>query len=104
MMEKYKDLENGAPDATDATTTTSRKLENEALYQSMDIARQLETEIERNHGSSLEVLKITSGNVAKRLKAKQETRVITRASKNAEATIKQIATQELQMVKFRIEK
>ncbi len=56
MMEEYKDLENGAPDAlsatdaTDATTTTTRKLKNEALYQSMDIVRQLETEIERNHG------------------------------------------------------
>ncbi len=61
MMEEYEDLRNGAPDvlcatdATDATTTTSRKLENEALYQSMDIARQLKTETERNHGSSLGV-------------------------------------------------
>lgn len=40
--------------------------------------------------------------MAKRLKAKQETRVTTQASKNAEATIKQIATQELQAEKFRV--
>ena len=37
--------------------------------------------------------------MAKKLKA-----VITRAGKNAEAIIKQIATQELQVQKFRIEK
>lgn len=45
-MEEYKDdVENGAPDAlnaTDATTTTTMEHENEALYQGRDIARQLE--------------------------------------------------------------
>ena len=109
MMEEYEDLENGAPDAlnatdaTDATTTTTTGHENEALYQSMDIARQLEAEVGKSHGSSMGALKATSGNGAKRLKAKQETRVATRASKNAEATIKQIATQELQVEKSRME-
>ena len=59
MMEEYEDLENGAPDATDATTTT-RGHENEAQYQGIDIARQLESEIERNHGSSAGFLKTTN--------------------------------------------
>lgn len=86
----------------DATTTT-RGHENEAQYQGIVIARQLESEIERNHGSSEGFPKTTSGNVAKRLKAKQERRVITRASKNAEATIKQIAAQELQAEIFCME-
>ncbi len=69
----------------------------------MDIARQLETEIERNHGSSMGFLKTTSGNVTKRLKTKQGTRISIRVSKNTEATIKQIATQELQVEKTRME-
>lgn len=69
----------------------------------MNIARQLDAEMEKNHELSVGFLKTTSGNVANRLKAKQQTRVITRASKKAEATIKQIATQELQAEKFRME-
>ena len=69
-------------------------------YQRMDIARQLETETERNHESSLGVFKTTSGNMTKKLKAKQEKRIITRESKNKEASIKQIATKELQVEKF----
>ena len=88
---------------TDATTTTTTGHENEALYQSMDIARQLEAEVGKSHGSSMGALKTTSGNGAKRLKAKQVTRVATRASKIAEANIKQIATQELQVEISRME-
>lgn len=49
------------------------------------------------------VLKSTSGNVAKQLKMKQETRVTTRAGKTAEAAVKQMATQELQIEKARME-
>ena len=69
----------------------------------MDIARQLEAELERNQSPNVGVLKITSGNVTKRLKARQDTRVATRATKNAEATIKQIAAQELQAEKVRMQ-
>lgn len=52
---------------------------------------------------SSEVLKATSGNGARRLKAKQETRVATRATKTAEAAMKQIVAQELQAEKFRMQ-
>lgn len=55
IMEEYEDLENDAPDALDATTTTTRGHENEALYQSTDIARQLEAEMEKNHRYSVGV-------------------------------------------------
>lgn len=41
--------------------------------------------------------------MTKKLKAKQEKRVITRESKNKEASIKQIATKELQVEKFYME-
>lgn len=92
-----------APNAPDATTTATMRQENEALFQNMDIAHQLEAEVGKNHGSSKGVLKVTSGNGNKRLKAKQETRVTTQASMNAEATIKQVTTQELQVEKCRIE-
>ena len=69
----------------------------------MDIARQLEAELERNQPPNIGVLKIASGNATKRLKARQDTRVATRATKNAEATIKQIATQQLQAEKARMQ-
>ena len=68
----------------------------------MDIARQLEAELERNRVPNAGVLKATSRNVTKRLKARQETRVATRASKNAEATLKQIATQKFEAEKERM--
>lgn len=48
------------------------------------------------------MLKATSGNAAKRLRERQETRV-TRAGKTAEAAVKEIATQELQTEKSRME-
>lgn len=65
---------------------------------------QLEAEIRKSHKSSMGVFKATSGNVATRLKTKQETWVTTQASKNAETTIKQITTQEFQVEKSRMEK
>lgn len=69
----------------------------------MDTARQPEEQAEKNYLSNLGALKATSGNGAKRLKARQEMQMATRASKKAEATIKQIATQEFQAEKFRME-
>lgn len=76
MMEEYKDLENKAPDAlnatdaTDATITITTGHENKALYQSIDIMRQLEAEVEKSHGSNIGALKATSRNGSKKLKAK----------------------------------
>ena len=82
-MEEYENMENDAPDALDATTAIARRDEYEARHQSMDTASQPEEEVEKNYLSNLGALKATSGNGAKRLKARQETRMATRASKNA---------------------
>lgn len=99
-MEEYEDIGNDAPDACDASTTTAVGHEG-TLHQALQ--RQLEGEAERNQLANTGVLKATSGNATKRLKIKQDARVVTRASKNAEAAIKQIATQELQAEKGRMQ-
>ena len=93
-IEAYGDMENDASDAyaTHATITTTRRPGSGALNQGMDTVL-----------LSSEVLKATSGNGARRLKAKQETRVATRATKTAEAAMKQIAAQELEAEKLRIQ-
>lgn len=96
-MEEHDDIKNEAPNALNATaaaTVTHEGNKNEALHQSMDIARHLEAELERNQSPNVGVLKITSGNVTKRLKAGQDVCVATWATKNVEASIKQIAAQE----------
>ena len=90
-----------APDAPDATVTT-RGHEYEAASQNGQMMRQLEAESKKNRLRSAGVLKATSGNAAKRLRVRQETRV-TRAGKTAEAAVKEIATQELQMEKAQME-
>ena len=77
--------------------------EHQAQHQAMQIARQLGAESERSQSGNVGVLRATSGNAAKRLKNRQETRVTTRAGKIAEAAIKQIASQELQVEEVRIE-
>ena len=102
-MEEYEDIENDAFDACDATAATAGEQEHEALHQNRQVARQLELEAERNQSVNLGVLKATSGNAAKRLKVRQETRATTRAGKSAEAAIKQIAAQELQVEKGRMQ-
>ena len=52
---------------------------------------------------SLEVLKATNRNTAKRWKIRQETCATTRAGKLVEAAIKQIATQKFQAEKERMQ-
>lgn len=75
-MEEYKNVDNSmydtlnTTDATNATTIMTMGYENKALYQGMDIARQLEVEVEKKHGLSIRVFKATSGNEATKLKAK----------------------------------
>ena len=71
--------------------------------QTGQIAHQLGIEVERSQLANSRVLKATSGNVAKRLKMRQETHVTTRAGKTAEEAIKQIAAQELQTDKGRMQ-
>ena len=109
-MEEYSDIEIDASDACvtprapDATPATMRGPEHEAMYQAQQV-RQPGAEIEKNQSGKLGVLRPTSGNRAARfkLKAKQESRVTTRAGKSAEAVIKQFASQELQGEKEKME-
>ena len=93
-----------APRSPDATPTTMRGPEHEAMYQAQQ-ERQPGGEIEKNQSGKLGVLRPTSGNRAARLKlkAKQKLRVTTRAGKSAEAVIKQLASQELQGEKEEME-
>ena len=93
-MEEYKEVENNAPNAFDASATTGGQ-EHQAQHQAMQIARQLGAESKGSQSGNVGVLRATSGNAAKRLKNRQESRVTTRAGKTAEAAIKQIASQEL---------
>ena len=92
-MEEY--VENEAHDACDASAATAEEQDHGAQHQDLQIARQLGLEAERNQLANLGVLKATNGNVAKRLKLRQETRGTNRAGRTAEAAIKQIATLEL---------
>ena len=94
-MEEYEDIENDSPDACDAYATASTATAGDQ-DQTWQIAHQLGIEVEKSQLANSRVLKATSGNVAKRLKMRQETRVITRVGKTAEAAIKQIAAKELQ--------
>ena len=62
-----------------------------------------EEDADRSHLIDMGVFKPTSGNATKRLRMRQETREATRTTKTAEATPKQIATQEFQAEKGKME-
>ena len=102
-MEEYEDIENDAPDAYDAYNATASTAAAVGQDQTGQIARQLGIEVERSQSANPEVLKTTSGNVAKRLKTRQEMRVTARAEKTAKAAIKQIAAYKLQAKKKRMQ-
>lgn len=102
MMDEYEDMENDTSDAT-ATTPTPEGDAQEAMNQARQTMRQMEEELERNRSGNAGILKATSGNATTRLKMRQETRITTRAGKSAEAAIKQLATQELQAEKGRMQ-
>ena len=78
-MEEYKDIENDAFNACNATIVTAREQEHEAMHQNRQVARQLELEAKRNQLVNPGVLKAISENAAKRLKVRQEIRAMTRA-------------------------
>ena len=85
------------PDATEAQGSN----ENEALHRGMEIAHPGEDGLERS-SLNVGVLKVTSGNVTKRLGTRRETRATTQASKNAATTTPQMAT-ERHAEKFRMQ-
>lgn len=93
-MEEYEDVDIDASEASDATSETAPHQTSQHWF---------EIGAGKNLSESRGVLKATSGNAAKRLKSRQETRIATRASKNAEAAIKQIATRELQVKKEKMQ-
>lgn len=100
VIEEYEDMENDASDVLNATTVTKRQ-EHEAASQKEQIVRQLAVKVEKNRFGNAGVLKVASGNVAKRAKMR-ETRIITWTGKTIEAAAKQMATQKLQMKKARM--
>lgn len=69
------------------------------------MVRHVEEEEEADRGQWIDmgVFKPTSRNAMKRLRMKQEARGTTRAGKTTEATLKQIATQEFQIKKEKIQ-
>lgn len=83
-MDEYEDMEN---DAT-ATTPAPEEHAHEAINQARQTIRQMEEELERNRSGNAGILKATSGNAKKRLKMRQETRIITRAGKSTEVAMK----------------
>lgn len=108
-MEEYNDVENDAFDAFDAYNDviagTAEGQEYEGAHPSLQMVRHVEEEKEadRNQLVNMGVFKPTSGNATKRLMIRQETRGITRTCKTAEATLKQIATQEFQAEKGKMQ-
>ena len=105
-MEVYNEVENDAGDAYphDATVGTAVPEQDEP-HNSMQMVRHMEEEEDADRSDLIDmgVFKPTSGNATKRLRMRQETRGITRATKTAEAALKQIASQELQAEKGKMQ-
>lgn len=54
-MEKYNNIRNNAPNALNATTTTTaiyKTNNNKAVYQSIDIAHQFKAEFKKTHSQT----------------------------------------------------
>ena len=102
-MEGYSEVENDTCDAyKDATDGTAKGRELEGPHHNLQMVRHVEEEedADRSQLINMGVFKPTSGNATKRLRMRQETRGTTKA---AEATLKQIATQEFQAEKGKME-
>lgn len=103
-MKDYSDIENDTLDAYDATSAIVKGQEHEAQHQAQQVHK-LGAEEERNQSAKSGILRAASGNGAKRFKTRQESRVTTRAGnrKSAKAVIKQVASQELQREKEKMQ-
>ena len=105
-MEVYNEVENDANDAGDAyphDATAGR--EHDEPGHNMQMVRHIEEEenADRSDLIDMGVFKPTTGNATKRLRMRQETREPTRNAKTTEATLKQIANQEFQTEKGKME-
>lgn len=104
-MEVDERIATDAPDKyTAAPDATAIQGSNEnSPQQGMEMALQGEAGLERSILGNVRALKVTSGNVTKRLGTRRETQVTTQASKNAAATIQQIVTPERHAEKSRMQ-
>ena len=105
-MEGYNEVENDACDAhNDATAGAAKGREHEMPGHNMQMIRHVGEEegADRSQLIDIGVFKPTSGNATKRLRLRQATRGTARTDKTAEATLKQIATQEFQAEKGKME-
>ena len=106
-MEVYTEVENDACDAYphDATAAGTAGYEHEEPGYNMQMVRHIEEEedADRSDLINMGVFKPTSGNATKRLRVRQETRGRTRITQTAEATLKQIASQEFQAEKGKMQ-
>ena len=105
-MEVYNEVEDDAGDAYpyDATAGAAEYEHEEPNY-NMQMVRHIEDEEDADRDDLIDmgVFKPTSGNATKRLRMRQETRGTTRATKAAEAALKQIASQEFQAEKGKMQ-
>ena len=99
-MEVYNEVENDAGDAYPHDATAGREQGH-----NMQMVRHIEEEenADRSDLIDMGVFKPTTGNATKRLRMRQETRELTRNAKTTEATLKQIANQEFQAEKGKME-
>lgn len=89
----------------DTTAGTAGKQEYKELCNKLQMVCHIEEEeeIERNQLVDMGVFKLISENATKRLRMRQKTHWTTRASRTTEAILKQIATQEFQAEKKKIQ-
>ena len=106
-MEVYNEVDNDTGDVYpyDATAAGTAGQEHDEPDYNMQMVRHIEKEedADRSDLINMGVFKPTSENATKRLRMRQETRGATRTSKAAEATLKQIATQEFQAEKGKMQ-
>ena len=106
-MKVYTKVENDAGDAysDEATAAGTAGYKYEEPGYNMQIVRHIkkEEDVDRSDLINMGVFKPTSGNATKRLRVRQETRGRTRITQTAEATLKQIASQEFQAEKGKMQ-
>ena len=92
-MEVDKRTTNDASDAymTPDATEAQGSIKNRARNRSIEIAHPTEDGLKKG-SLNVKVLKMTSGNITKWLRTRQETQATTQASQNAAITTSQMAT------------
>ena len=106
-MEVYNEVDNDAGDAYphDAIAAGIAEYEHEEPGYNMQMVCHIEEEEDADRSDLIDmgVFKLTSRNATKRLRVRQETRERTRTAKTAEAALKQIASQEFQAEKGKMQ-